>query len=89
MPASPAGNRPGSAAPLQSQHQQGQRSTTPGAISLGMMGSMPTTPTTNTASTSSSAAMPNYGGNGYGQQVQPPTQQGGKPKDPFDDLLLL
>ena len=89
-PASPAGNRPGSATSLQSQHQQGQRSTTPGVISLGMMGSMPSTPTASTAASSSSAAMPNYGGNGYGQQVQPPSQQqGGKPKDPFDDLLLL
>lgn len=93
--ASPALAPNRSAATMSPPPTQGARSSTPGAITLGMMGSMPGTPT---------AMSPGISGNsngGFGQfaqapmqasqqgQRQQPQQGAKKPKDPFDDLLLM
>ena len=72
---------------------QGGRSSTPGAITLGMMGSMPGTPTSAAPSMSGSA------NGGFGQFSQTPAQANyqpqrrqpppaAKPTDPFEDLLM-
>ena len=72
---------------------QGARSSTPGAITLGMMGSMPGTPTSAAPSMSGSA------NGGFGQFSQAPAQANYQPqrqqpppaakaKDPFEDVLM-
>lgn len=68
---------------------QGNRSSTPGAITLGMMGSVPGTPTSANGGFGQFAQAPMQAQQSQSQQRQQPPQQAAKPKDPFDDLLSL